>query len=379
MNCLLPIDWLELLESGDEDSMAEHLSSCPTCRTIVESLRTDATSSGAFDPDWLSKVDLSSAPRWATSEPEEVRGGQIWLTRDSFKFDAVSYSDIDRVFVLVLDDPVKEYDWHWVDVAPLLTDTDSTTATDLLLSEDQTSLGVPLGAYMRYQTTLMTNQLDACVGELTRAGEHVLESLKTGCFDEARFGAQLESAGDLRLAQTEFLQEALGLLGAVYAQFASANEASAEAAAEHAAIERGLRASVEDAYEVVKGRVARIYELKPYRPSADRLTWEARLAAASEEVVNPLAQDFSVREDDIELSGTLELIYHEHGADLTFWFRAVRGLPEHARIVLWVLPTGGGPIVSPAVEPQSDTAVVLASGASVLPIEVDAVKVKLEA
>jgi hypothetical protein len=378
MNCLLPIEWLELLETGDQESMEEHLDSCPSCRSIVESLRANAAEE-AFSSDWISTVDLSSSPQWALSDPDQVRAGQIWLTRESFQINKVSYSNVDRVFVLVLDDPVEEYNWQWVNVAPVLTDTDSATSTDLLLSADQTTLDVPVAAYLRYQTILMRNQLDACIGDLTEAGQEVLQTVKAGSFDEARFGAQLESPNDIRLARTDFLQTAVDQLGAVYTVISSADLAASEEATEHPSSERDVREAIEGAYERFKGHIARIYELKPSIPPPEQLSYQTRLAASTEADVNPLARYFSIRKDDVELAGTLELIYHERGADLTFWFRAVRGLPEHVRIVLCVIPHHGQPIASPAVEPQRDTAVVIASGAAVLPIEVGAVKVKLDA
>jgi hypothetical protein len=370
MNCLLPIGWLELLESGDEGSMEEHLSGCPTCRAIVDSLKSVA-SEGEFSNDWPSTLDLSSSPKWATSEPDEVRTGQIWLTRESFEFDTVSYSNIDRVFVLVLDEPVTEYDWQWVDVAPLLTDTDSATSTDLLLSTEQTSLGVPFAAYLRYQTLLMTNQLDACLGELTEAGSEVLAQVKAGSFDTARFGAQLESEADIRLTRTDFLRQTLEQLAAVYPAVAAnaAEEVNTDP------LEVGITPSetLQSAFDALQKHIADVVELRRARPPS----FSTRLAAASKEDLDPLVVYFSGVKDDLELAGTLKLDSESAPPNLTFLFDTVRGFSADAHVIVCVITREGYPLASPVVEARPGASVVVASGEPVLPIEVETVKVKL--
>lgn len=373
MNCLLPIDWLDLLEQGDDAVMEEHLASCLSCQAIVETLRRDP-SEGALTDGWTSGLGLASAPKWDPSEPKEIRFGQIWLTRDSFKFDEVSYANLDRVIVLVLNDPVEEHNWPWVHVAPLLTDTDSATSTDLLMAAEQTRLNVPLSAYLRYEGVLMTNQLDACIGELTDPGREMLQAVQAGDFDAARFGAALESAFDARLEQTESLRAAMDQLTTVYA---SVQESSAEASVSQ---ERSFESGVAGALEAFKSRIAHVYQLMPEKwPIAQSGFAAARLAAASKtEEVNPFLRHFALRESGVELAGTLELKQHETGAaDLIFLFQSVRGLPKDALVVICVFPQKGEPIASPVVHPEQESQVVVASDAPVMPIEVDTVEVRL--
>jgi hypothetical protein len=285
----------------------------------------------------------------------------------------VSYSNIDRVFVLVLDDPVEEHNFQWVDVAPVLTDTDSATSTDLLLSAEQSTLGVPVAAYFRYQVTLMRNQLAACIGELTHAGQKVLQAVKAGNFDEARFGAQLESADDIRLTHTESMREIIERLASVY----PAIEAEAIA---HGASDPGLAVvpafeSAWSALDLVAKNVSDLIELKRAHPPS--FAYPTQLAAASEEDIDPLAVYFSGRKDDLELGGWLRFGAEPTAPDLSFSFETLSGLESHAYVVLVVITREGKPFPSPVVEPRPGTSVVVVQGEPVLPGDVETVKVKL--
>ena len=186
--------------------MKEHLGGCLSCQAIVESLRNTESARTELG-DWASE-STSLIAALVSLQPDDVRFGQIWLTRDSYQFGTVSYADLDRLFVLVLEDPVEEHDWTWLTYSAL----DGHRFGYVHRSSpgtEQSTLEVPLATFYRYQTTVMRNQLDSVIGELTGEGREVLQAVERGDFDAARFGAALESAHDLRLSHTGFLAEAI--------------------------------------------------------------------------------------------------------------------------------------------------------------------------
>lgn len=198
MRCPLPIDWLEFIESGGPETLAAHLDECPSCQTLVASLR----SSGDLGDlgDWLSKVDLTQAVVWQPQSIETLRFGQLVLNASGYSGEDADYDDVPRLLFLVLDDWREIGGRHWRAVAPADTDVENASSTDLLLNADETSLGVRLRILFSLQTFLAEEQLDEQVGALTNAGEEVVREALASELDEVRFGLALEGPDDERLA-----------------------------------------------------------------------------------------------------------------------------------------------------------------------------------
>ena len=214
--CPLPIDWWEMLHRGEAPSANEHFSSCPSCREVVA--RIEASVAGelnAVDLDSALTAAATDAPHWhaASTDPQAA---QIWLTRSALLDEALSYQGLPRLFVLLLALEQEADGSLWADVAPLLTDTDRLTALDVRLADSETTLGVPLGVYCRYQTRLRLDQLEACLGSLTSSGKELLHQVMAGEVPGSRLGPALQADWDWRLAELRWLEEAMDTLGSLY-------------------------------------------------------------------------------------------------------------------------------------------------------------------
>jgi len=210
MGCPLPIDWLDFIENGRVGTLAAHLEECPSCQTLVASLRNGVD--GDELGDWLSKVDLAKAVVWRPRPIESLDFGQLVLNARSYTGEEFGYEDTPRLLLVVLDDGRRIDDRHWFTVAPADTDVENASSTDLLLKAEETSLGVPLRVLFSLQTSLAEEQPDEQVGVLTSAGAEVVRQALAGELDDVRFGLPLEGPDDERLTVDRETEEVMRLL-----------------------------------------------------------------------------------------------------------------------------------------------------------------------
>lgn len=365
MKCPLPVEWLDAIERGQEHELESHLAECSSCRTLIESLR-EAPSFKIDPTDW--KIDeeaLASAPHWAARVATEVNYGQIWLTRSDFDHTSVSYSDVERVFVVVLDKPSEEYGWSWVPVAPLLTDTDNVTTTDLILRSTDSTLNVPFGAYFRYQTLLAIQQLETCLGELTAEGRKVFDDVMAGKFDDARFGTSLEAADDLRLVRTEFLRDVIDQLGAVYAEMTALHAEGVGDEASTIAMRETMEALSELA-DVAHESVSNVILLSRWNPLSHVVL--DKLAAASSHISD---ERFSSYFRSGHGASEVRAVLNWDSNDLLFWFERLEDELRGAQVFVCLMTGSGEKIVSPPFEATPETRVSLPKEWAVLPSEVE--------
>jgi hypothetical protein len=223
MRCPLPIDWLDFIERGGPDTLTAHLDECPSCQTLVASLRSSAGSGDLGD--WLSKIDLTKAVVWQPRPIESLGFGQLVLSASSYIAEDSDYKDVPRLLFLVLNDRRTIAGRRWLAVAPTDTDVENASSTDMLLNANETSLDVRLRILFSLQTFLAEEQLDEQVGALTNAGEEVVRQALGHELDDGRFGLPLEGPDDERLAIDRETEAVVRLLRTPF--FAVAEEATA--------------------------------------------------------------------------------------------------------------------------------------------------------
>lgn len=195
MICPLPIDWLERLQTDEQEALADdHLRTCVSCRALVERLRRSALSN---EP---SLARPPAAPvAWRDDPDCPLQAGDIWLSASTFESASISYSELDRLPLLMLDDGVEEEGGRWFDVVPLDSDTENAAELHLLLFPEDSSLGVPLRARFDLQGPVEAGQLQGAVGSLSPAGEELIAAAVRNVAPEARWGPPLAGPDDLRL------------------------------------------------------------------------------------------------------------------------------------------------------------------------------------
>src|SRR5713226_1107456 len=211
MNCPLPIDWLDYLEGREVQVDADldaHLAGCRRCQALVAALK--ERSVGRMLAPYQG-APLSLAPKWPKSTKEEASAGQIWLTLES----GTEYASLSRQLVLVLG-ARPEFGTTWFSVAPLTTETELATSTDLLLGPKDTTLVVPLSVHFRLQAPLAREQLRAYVGETTESGRALIGEASRGTLIQEHFGSAVVRNGDTRLRRLKPMRESIAMLGSVY-------------------------------------------------------------------------------------------------------------------------------------------------------------------
>ncbi|MGO8967756.1 MAG: hypothetical protein ACLQGN_30240, partial [Mycobacterium sp.] len=109
-----------------------------------------------------------------------------------------SYEEVDRVLMLVLTDQTEENNFRWHDVVPVLSDVEQATETDLLIAEQESTLGGPWRALFAHQMKVAQQQLDTYVGSLSTAGMTTLLAALEGSADDSRWGIPLQGPADPR-------------------------------------------------------------------------------------------------------------------------------------------------------------------------------------
>lgn len=208
--CPLPIDWLDFVETGQPESLATHLDGCASCRAYVDALRTQA--SGDSLGDWLDGVALEDAVVWRARPATSFAFGSLAMNASDYDGEDARYHDVWRLPFVVLDDGREIRGRRWYKVAPVDTDTENASSTDLLLQSEESDLGVPMRVVFSLQTSLAEEQLSDELGRLTAAGEKTLRQALAGELDEMRYGLPLTGPEDDRLAVDRELEEVARVL-----------------------------------------------------------------------------------------------------------------------------------------------------------------------
>jgi hypothetical protein len=231
MDCPLPIDWLDYLEGREVDDavgLAAHLADCRRCQALVAELSQQST---GIELTPYTGAALARAPKWVEEERPEIAVGQIWLTVGVGS--GKTWTALRQLALVVA--AREEFDQTWFSVAPLTTETELATNSDLLLDAEDTTLGVPLAAQFRLQTPLAREQLESCLGQATERGQELVTATLAGTLANEHFGAALTRANDRRLRRLEQTRELMAQLAIVYGEAltrAEETEAAAEALAE---------------------------------------------------------------------------------------------------------------------------------------------------
>lgn len=199
--CPLPIDWLDLLAGRPSVATHAHLDSCLSCQAIVESLNDAETEA----PRVAVLNELAAWARRATwftgswSDTTPTAGEIWWLAAEDVAA---------RLLVLVLD-VVEELTEEAFDVAPLWVDDDNAVPGDLLLNQEDSTVGIAWRVAFRHQTVVTRRALGSCAGSLTDSGKASLLDALTGFIRASSTGAALESDFDPRLSADAWMREPL--------------------------------------------------------------------------------------------------------------------------------------------------------------------------
>lgn len=387
MDCPLPIDWLDYLEEREVDvsvDLRAHLDECRRCQLLVEDLRQQSV---GVELDAYQGVALESLPRWRDEERAEIAVGDIWLTGDAF---ANAYAGLRRQLVLVVAER-EEFNKRWLSVAPLTTETETATNTDLLLNGDDTSLAVPLAVEFRAQTPLLKEQLTSYLGAATESGRELLAGAVAGTVERGRFGAAVANPLDRRLRRIEETRRLMATLASVYSETLSQAEEAAETTEGNAANESsaglseswaGLRlVSAEGEWlgEPKEADVGAAIEtgqllvfLSRVKPPTEQgvMAWAASTVRRS----NPLIAYFAGESGGRELRARLELKVREDM--LLLFIEAASGFSSPVSISF--AKPNGERVDSPPFEPAEGAEVVVARGSvGVGPSELDQLELRL--
>jgi hypothetical protein len=214
--------------------------------------------------DWLSRIDLKDAVVFEPKRIERLLFGDLVLSASSYSAGAISYEGLDRVIFLVLDDGEQREGGEWVRVAPVDTDVENATSTDLVLRPSETELGISLRVLFAHQTVLNAWQLDESIGKLTARGLVVLRQAVGGELLDERFGVELEGPSDPRLIADRPTEELMRTLREPFF-------ALGESVAEEASL-----AVAEDARAVDASFGGQLFELKWLPLKESQLAWAAK-------------------------------------------------------------------------------------------------------
>lgn len=223
--CPLPIDWLDYLDGEVDAGRSGHLERCLSCQATVATLRAIPAPS-VVQPDLAAPTP--STRRWAELSWRAPEFGDIWLAKASIPSGSDTYRSEHRVPLLVLGPKNRSNRQdEWLDVVPVWTDADNAHGTDLLLYEEDTSLGCMLRTLFRLQTPVRPGHLDSRVGQLTESGRRAIDAALQGRVDSQRLGLPLQGEFDVRLQRDEWLSTASAHLKGLYGAEVARKEAEA--------------------------------------------------------------------------------------------------------------------------------------------------------
>jgi hypothetical protein len=201
--CPLPIDWLDLLDGRPSVATRAHLDECASCRAVVDELT--ATIDERADDRGIQQLSAQHRRRATlttnTVQPEVTAGQIWWLTAETLE------QRLPVLIVAVAKD--EDTSQPLVDVAPLWTDEDNATASDLLLNESDSTTGVRWRVAFRRQALIRGASLHALAGTLTASGQGLLNEALAGHIQAERRGTELESDNDPRLVADAWMDRIL--------------------------------------------------------------------------------------------------------------------------------------------------------------------------
>lgn len=223
MTCPDPVRWLDWLEAGEPiGTEVEHLRRCPACEARVNALR--QTAGVDFDlpssPPWLDSNRLAFFSQCLKLDDGAIPNrGDVWLSAADFDdIDEVSYSNVDRLLFVVLDESICAAGRRWVDVAPIWTDTDMASDLDVVLDPEHTTLNTPLRFQPHRQLVMAWEQLEAKVGEVIDYAFETLVAAARGEEVDLRWhGTPYEGAFDWRIDADKWIAQITDTLRGPYA------------------------------------------------------------------------------------------------------------------------------------------------------------------
>lgn len=204
--CPLPIDWLDFLETGGTGPLEEHLHSCTSCQRVVELLQGQPALSASE-----TAVDGVTALK-ANGVPGSPRQGQIWIARSPFDAHGYAYSLELKPLLLITSEPTSAAGDMWFRAAPLSTDLENATDSDLVLGRDGSGIGVDTRVILQMARRLAASQLEACFGQLNRDALQRIRDARQNVLAAEYAGAPLEGGDDPRLWANEQLAETMAVL-----------------------------------------------------------------------------------------------------------------------------------------------------------------------
>jgi hypothetical protein len=212
-NCPPAIDWMGYLAGNQPPTKEEHLEACPSCRAVIEGLKHQGAEQIRFG-NWMSRIDIHSYRPWTETKPGEPTVGQIWFSAPSFSSHGYSYKNVDRIPLLILEQADFQLgNLSWFNVAPVWTDIENASQTDLVLETEDTDLGGSLRVLFHLQTVVTHEQLDFCVGGLSMSGTDLLTDILAGHFPTGRFGAPFDNETDPRVVSADWIEEIVKVIG----------------------------------------------------------------------------------------------------------------------------------------------------------------------
>jgi hypothetical protein len=271
----------------------------------------------------------------------------------SFRVGDWGYTDLNRLFLAVLDVGPEEAGSGWYQVAPIWIDTENADSTDFLLRPADTTLGGHWRMMLGLQALVNRAQLDTCVGELTDNGRKVLSALE-GEIPIERIGTEIEGDDDPRLGANAWLESIVALLN-------TAHLAKAESEGENGGFGESPTEGTTRLLQMTVSQAP---------PPRQRLAWAAQSAMAATLAQVRLAQG------DALFEGHLEYDNDEDAVILVV--DQARGWEHLFRIYFSAKGRGVDRIPGPRFPPQAGIRVVLAKGMGIVPKQVTEVWAEAE-
>jgi hypothetical protein len=216
IKCPPAIDWMDYLAGKQLPAKEEHLGGCPSCQAVIESLKRNRTDQIRFG-NWMSGLDIHSYHPWTETKPSEPTVGQIWFSSPTFSSHGYSYKNVDRIPWLILEQTDSRLgNLSWFNVAPVWTDIENASQTDLVLETEDTSLGGSFRVLFHLQTVVAHEQLHSCVGRLSVPGVDLVTEVLAAHFPPDRFGVPFDDETDPRIVSADWIEEIAKILGSFY-------------------------------------------------------------------------------------------------------------------------------------------------------------------
>src|SRR6266851_3267031 len=95
--CPLPVDWLDFLENRPSPVSASHLDGCPSCKALLELLRSQPSLSKSS-----SELVGIKALAWQGEASQGANPGDLWLCHATFDRRGYRYENDIRLLVVLI-------------------------------------------------------------------------------------------------------------------------------------------------------------------------------------------------------------------------------------------------------------------------------------